>query len=475
MRQTAYTIEERHRSLFEFASDAIFIIEIPTARILRVNERATELVLYTEEELQRMTVFDLDLPEDRPRVQAVIEQVLEGGSVLFEHRMLCKDGTVVPVEISTQRIEYKRGPALQSFVRDITERKKAEDALRESEQSFRLMFAHNPLPMWVYDRETHVFLDVNDAALEKYGYAREEFLSMKIEDIRPAEDIPRFREYIDAVSATVHQVTQWRHRKKDGTVLDVEVTAQDFPYRERPGRLVLANDITERKRLEKEILEISNREQRRIGQDLHDELGQLLTGIGFRLAELEGDLQTTEGPLAADAAEVGQMVERAIAQTRALARGLDPVNVEQQGLAVALREMTLSIEEIYGVSCVFVCPEPIQALDPEVATHAYRVAQEAIDNTLKHAQASRIDVRLVQQGTLLKLTVSDDGIGLPATNPRGEGMGLRIMDYRVRIIGGTFTVQPGADGGTLVTCLFPHTSVLQSADEAHATESLTRG
>ncbi len=356
-------------------------------------------------------------------------------------------------------VEDSQPTELVGVMIDITERKKAEDALRESEQSFRLMFAHNPLPMWVYDRETHVFLDVNDAALEKYGYAREEFLSMKIEDIRPAEDIPRFREYIDAVSATVHQVTQWRHRKKDGTVLDVEVTAQDFPYRERPGRLVLANDITERKRLEKEILEISNREQRRIGQDLHDELGQLLTGIGFRLAELEGDLQTTEGPLAADAAEVGQMVERAIAQTRALARGLDPVNVEQQGLAVALREMTLSIEEIYGVSCVFVCPEPIQALDPEVATHAYRVAQEAIDNTLKHAQASRIDVRLVQQDTLLKLTVSDDGIGLPATNPRGEGMGLRIMDYRARIIGGTFTVQPEADRGTLVTCLFPHTSV----------------
>ena len=188
------------------------------------------------------------------------------------------------------------------------------------------MFAHNPLPMWVYDRETHVFLDVNDAALEKYGYAREEFLSMKIEEIRPAEDLPRFREYIDTVSETVHQVTHWNHRKKDGTVLDVEVTAQ-----------------------------------------------------------------------------------------------------------------------------------------------------EAIDNTLKHAQASRIDLRLVQQDTLLKLTVSDDGIGLPATNPRGEGMGLRIMDYRARIIGGTFAVQPGADGGTLVICLFLHTSVQQPADEAHATESLTRG
>ena len=456
--------EERYRSLFEFASDAIFIAEIPTTRILRVNERATELARYTEEELRRMTVFDLDLPEDRLHVQAVIEQIIEGGSVLFEHRLLCKDGTVIPVEISTQRIEYEGGPALQSFVRDITERKKAEDALRASEQSFRLMFAHNPLPMWVYDRESHAFLDVNDAALEKYGYAREEFLSMKIEDIRPPEDIPRFREYIETVSQTVHQVTQWNHRKKDGTILDVEVTAHDFPYRERPARLVLANDITERKRLEKEILEISNREQRRIGQDLHDGLGQLLTGIGFRVAELEGDLQTTDGSLAADAAEVGQMVERAIAQTRALARGLDPVNVEQQGLAVALRELTHSIEEIYGVSCVFVCPEPIQALDPEVATHVYRVAQEAINNTLKHAQASRIDVRLVQHDALLKLTVSDDGIGFSVTNAQGEGMGLRIMDYRARMIGGSFNVQPEPNGGAVVTCVFPPTSVQQPAD-----------
>ena len=464
--------EERLDSILNSLDDVVWAVDLRTEQIIYISPAAE--VIYGRPAL--------DFLDDAGLWQTVIhpddrEQVRRGsadaktGACNLEYRIVRPEGGVRWVHDRSHLVYDEQGRPLRRYgiVTDVTERREAENALRESEQSFRLMFAHNPLPMWVYDRKTHVFLDVNDAALEKYGYSREEFLSMKIEDIRPVEDIPRFREYIDTVSDTVHKVTQWKHRKKDGTILDVEVTAHGFPYRERQGRLVLANDITERTRLEKEILEISNREQRRIGQDLHDGLGQLLTGIGFRVAELEGDLQTTEGPLAADAAEVGQMVERAIAQTRALARGLDPVNVEQQGLAVALGELTLSIEEIYSVSCVFTCPDPIEVLDPEVATHVYRVAQEAINNALKHARATRVDVRLAQQDVLLRLTVSDDGIGFSTTNARGQGMGLRIMDYRARIIGGRFAIQPGLDGGTVVTCLFPHTSVQQPADNAHAT------
>ena len=158
------------------------------------------------------------------------------------------------------------------------------------------------------------------------------------------------------------------------------------------------------------------------------------------------------------------MVERAIAQTRALAHGLDPVNVEQQGLTVALRELTHSVETIYGVACVFDSPEPVEVHDPAIAIHVYLIVRESINNALKHAQASRVDVSLRQKNGMVVLTVSDDGIGLPANNTAREGMGLRIMDYRARMISGTFDLGSGPAGGTVVTCCFPHTSVQQPAE-----------
>ena len=473
-KQAAKALEEnekRYRILTEHAAEAIVVLDFENGRFVDSNSNAEALYGLPRQELHQTGPVAMS-PEYQPDgrlsaevAHAEIMKAVEGEVRVFEWIHRNAEGYDVPCEVRLVRLPSAEGRVLvRGSVTDITERKKAEEALRKSEQSFRLMFTHSPLPMWVYDRQTYAFLDVNEAALEKYGYSRDEFLSIKIDDIRPAEDIPRFREYIAALSGTVQQVTQWKHKKKDGTVLDVEVTAHDFPYRERPGRLVLANDITERKRLEKEILEISNREQRRIGQDLHDRLGQLLTGIGFRIAELEGDLQEDALPAAADAAEIGRMVERAIAQTRALAHGLDPVNVEQQGLAVALRELTHSIETIYGVTCVFDSPEPVQVRDPAVAIHVYRIVQESITNALKHAQATRVDVTLTRKNGMVVLTVSDDGVGLPANNAGPEGMGLRIMDYRARMISGTFDLGSGPAGGTVVTCSFPHTSVQQPAE-----------
>ena len=116
------------------------------------------------------------------------------------------------------------------------------------------------------------------------------------------------------------------------------------------------------------------------------------------------------------------------------------------------------------MACVFDSPEPVQVHDPAVAIHVYRIVQESITNALKHAQASRVDVMLIQKNGMVTLTVSDDGVGLPANNAVPEGMGLRIMDYRARMISGTFELGSGPAGGTVVTCCFPHTSVQQPAE-----------
>ncbi len=169
--------EEKYRNLFETASDAIFIVEVPTARLLKANGRAAQLVGYTEDELHSLTVFDLDPPEDRPRIEAIIEEVLEVGSALFEHRLVCKDGAEVPVEISTRRVAFEGRPALQSFVRDITERKRAEAALRQSQERLNGILQSLDDVVWSFDVQAGRIVYISPAAEVVYGHPPADFLA----------------------------------------------------------------------------------------------------------------------------------------------------------------------------------------------------------------------------------------------------------------------------------------------------------
>jgi PAS domain S-box-containing protein len=175
--------------------------------------------------------------------------------------------------------------------------------------------------------------------------------------------------------------------------------------------LVLIRDVTERKRLEREIIETSSREQQRIGQDLHDGLGQHLTGITFLTKVLERKLVTKAPEEAKEAAEVGRLVLQALAQTRNLARGLFPAEVERNGLVAALRELAGSVERTCSIRCTLQAHEGVVVHDNVLATHVFRIAQEAINNSVKHAKAKHIQVTLGPGGDKIELTVTDDGIG----------------------------------------------------------------
>ncbi|MDX1546188.1 MAG: PAS domain S-box protein, partial [Rhodothermales bacterium] len=448
--------EEKFARAFRASPDAITISRLRDGLFLEVNDGFEQLsgisreeaVGRTSEELGLWSLTDRRLMADALRKEGHIKDM--------EARFLVRGDRALDCLVSAEVIELAGEPCLVAITRDVTDRKRAEEALRQSEQSFRLMFEHNPLPMWVFDQDTLRFLDVNDAAVAHYGYSREEFLAMTIEAIRPEEDLPRLHAYLKHRDPQAPaRGIEWRHRTRDGRIIDVELATHAFIYGDRRARLVLASDITERKRLQREILKISGREQRRIGQDLHDGLGQLLTGIGFRIQALHSDLARHAPTLTEETGELADLVERAIGQSRSLARGLNPVDVEQQGLCGALRELVRSAERLYAVPCRFRCPTPLDVHDAEVAAHVYRIAQEAITNAVKHADPTHLEVRLdVQQGAAM-LTVEDDGPGPPRGASRHGGMGLRIMDYRARMIGGQLSLRPAPGGGTRVQCDFP--------------------
>jgi PAS domain S-box-containing protein len=228
------------------------------------------------------------------------------------------------------------------------------------------------------------------------------------------------------------------------------------PVRDRSGRnshwLLILRDITEHKRLEKEILEIGDQERRRIGQDLHDGLCQQLAGIELMSQVLEQKLARKSKMDAARAGEIARHVREAISQTRSLARGLTPVTLESEGLASALHELAANTERMFGVSCHVDCPRPVIVEAPAVSTHLYRIAQEAVSNAIKHGKAPEITIHLERSPKRILLRIADRGRGFPEPLPTTRGMGLRIMQYRSGIIGATLLLEKNPGGGATVVC-----------------------
>jgi signal transduction histidine kinase len=209
-------------------------------------------------------------------------------------------------------------------------------------------------------------------------------------------------------------------------------------------------------RLEREIIGISEREQERIGQDLHDGICQYLAALSCSAASLKSDLE--ERKLSAEARvadELARYLRDAVAQTRNLARGLVPVQMDEAGLASALEELTASSTRLLGIRCVYEFAGVPLIRDNVVAMHLYRIAQEAINNATKHGKATHVLVSLSEDGNTTTLRIADDGAGISKTGNTGDGMGVGLMYYRARMAGGELSIEEPSEGGTVVSCGIP--------------------
>lgn len=250
--------ENKYRTLLEQASDTILLMD-ELGNIIDSNSRAGELLGYSAEEFKKLSIKDLIPPDELEKYPLKFKELYSGSIVLLERKMLQKTGKLLFVEISAKMPD---GNTIIAIIRDITARKKIEDELRSSEEQYRLLFRENPNPMWVYDAITLGFLAVNETAVSKYGYSREEFLSMNIKDIRPREDIPALEENVQNTLFEDYQRTgPWMHQKKNGEVIFVEIISNSIIFAGKAARIVIANDITERK-LANEALQISEKRYR---------------------------------------------------------------------------------------------------------------------------------------------------------------------------------------------------------------------
>jgi PAS domain S-box-containing protein len=352
---------------------------------------------------------------------------------------------------------------------DISQRLEAERALRESEERVRAI-VNTAVDAIITIDGLGKIQEINGGAEQMFGYAAAEVVGKNVNILMPSP----YHEQHDGYLARYRETGERRMicigrellgRRKDGSIFPVELAVSEIDHL---GLFTgILRDVSERKELQRQVLMIAEQEQRRIGQELHDDIQQQLAGLGLLAQNMADHIRRLSGK---DSAEIGaaqyeeasrlaDRVARGIAETgrrvRLIGRGLVPVEVDAEGLRSALEELAAHTSELHGVACEFQCPTPVEMCDNFVATHLYRIAQEAVTNALKHARPSRILVRLYRAEQSLVLTVLDDGIGIGEKND-SDGIGLRIMEYRAGLIGGNLSVIPGQECGTEVNCtLFP--------------------
>jgi PAS domain S-box-containing protein len=331
----------------------------------------------------------------------------------------------------------------------------AEEGLRREHEFASAILNTSGALMSVIDREGR-FVRFNKACEQLSGYGADEVKGKKVWEIlvlpEEAESIQKVYQRLFAGEDNVKSESHIIPRQGEPRLIAWSRTA----LRNREGELeyVIASgiDITERRRLEEEVLRISELEQRRIGQDLHDGLCQHLAGIELMTQALEQNLQKSSRSNAPRAAEIAAQIRESIRQTKQLARGLSPVSLEENGLMSALHELAANITSMFRVNCVFRCETPVLIGDNSTATHLFRIAQEAVSNAIRHGHAKNIEIILQKTPQRILLVVNDDGDGLPKKSAASHGMGLRIMQYRAGMIRGSFAVQHRNGGGTTVVC-----------------------
>jgi len=352
----------------------------------------------------------------------------------------------------TDTLEERVAQRTNELQNEIAERKRAEAALKESEERFRMFMNNSPAVAFIKDTRGR-YLFVNPAFERRFANS---VVGKTAEDVFPAEIAARLEESDQAVLASGKSLEIFEVLSFPDSAVSYWLSFR-FPLKDAAGEMFVGGvsvDVTERRNLERQLLEISDREQARIGQDLHDGLCQLLVSASFDCNLLERNLLEHDRPEAAEARQIAGVLDDAITQARQVARGLYPVKLEVDGLISALEELAANVSLRFKVICSVECPHPIAFPSNSTATHLYRIAQEAVTNAIRHARPNRIRIRLKSAGNELELEVIDDGIGIPA-HPVAQGMGLNIMDYRTRAIGGRFRVRRGDGGGTAIACLLP--------------------
>jgi PAS domain S-box-containing protein len=459
-RRRAEEANATYAAIVENSTDAIIGQKLD-GTIVTWNKGAQSIFGYSADEACGRPVSILAPPEFMDETSRIVHAIRRGETLpAFETERVRKDGTRIQIFLSISPIRDADGRIVGAsrISHDITLRKRMEQALRESEAKARAILDTAVDAIITIDSAGNIE-SFNKAAERLFGYRPDDVTGHNVRMLMPEPYRGQHDGYMQNYLRTgrpqiIGIGREVVAQRRNGTTFPADLAVSEVQVGgNRRIFTGVVRDISERKQLEQEIIEISDREKRRIGQDLHDSLGQLLTGIGFKSKSLENKTAARGIPEAQTAKQIADLVTQAISQARGLARGLQPVEPKPLGLMNALTELCGSMKDLFRVSCIFKADQPIEVNDASTATHLYRIAQEACHNAIKHGRASHVFIELSRaDGGGLVLVVRDDGVGFPDSSGVSKGMGLHTMRYRATMIGGAITIAPNESGGTVIMC-----------------------
>jgi PAS domain S-box-containing protein len=459
--------EERFRSLFESMQESFFLAELVydsagkpvDRRILDVNPAFSKSMGLKREAVLGRTSRELFPGLEDLWFETAVRVALTGEPAQVEGFNQDKG------RYYDCRYYSPRQGQFACVFTDITERKRAENALRASERNLRtLTRALEQSPSSVLITSTTGEIEyVNPKFIEITGYSLSEVLGKNPRLLKSGHQSP---EFYKRMWTTITSGKDWRgelcNRRKNGALFwEFAVIA---PIHDEHGAIThfvaLKEDITERRRLEAELLEVTDREQQRIGHDLHDGLGQQLTALEMKCFLLMEDLAADERAarrqkLQKQAQHISQALRECITVTRSIAHGLAPVILKTEGLQGALEQLAQRARVPGKIECRLVCRHPVALEDFQTVKQLYRIAQEAVNNALKHSKTRRIRIILAHTKGALRLQIKDDGQGLPKHRKSKSGVGLEIMRHRAHVIGAMLEVDSKPLKGVRVTCSLP--------------------
>ncbi len=473
-RQKKSSVEEQLRltnERFAAALNASSVVVFNQDRNLRYTWIHNPALGFTPDELVGMSDEEMfERVEDAQRVIAIKRAVLENGASQRQAVPVFDRGVEhwYDLNVQPQRDAIGAVVGILCTAVDVTEQKRAEEALeqqitertlalREREERLRAILATAMDAIVTIDRRGRIE-SLNPAAERMFGYTAQEAVGQNVRIFMPSPYAEEHDDYLRRYRETgqariIGKSRELIARHKDGRVFPIDLSVSQVDHLGLYTAIV--RDLSQRRALEEELLMIAGEEQQRIGQDLHDQAGQELTALLLLADTLVEEIASGTLPDVRIATKVRDGVRRALNQVRGLARGLMPVEVDAEGLQAALADLAMSISDVHNVQCVFECPVPVYVNDNKIATHLYRIAQEATTNAIKHAHPRRVVLSLLEQDHEILLRVTDDGRGISHVPVNSKGLGLRIMRHRANLIGGRLSVAPVADRGTELVCTLP--------------------
>jgi PAS domain S-box-containing protein len=448
--------------ILDHIAQAVIKIDL-NGNIAYWNDASENIFGYSKEEMLNKPVSKIYPLVETSRFRKMLDQLRKGSPINAQWKSITKAGAEIWVDVHAQPLQNSDGKtkAVIASAHNIQHLKKVEEELKENKAKAHAILETTADGILTID-EAGKIVGFNKAASKIFAYTEEEAVGKNIRmlmadpyGLRRGEYFRNFME--SGKTNIIGKRREMAGQRKDGSIFPMELSISEIQLNGKRIFTAIIKDISDRRRLEQEILRISEEERRSLGQDLHDGLGQMLTGISLISENLARNMASKGIADADKVQEIADLIKEADEYAKTLAHGLVQMDFEQETLDTILYQLCSRVERLFNIKCSFMFDADIVINKPLIATQLYRITQEAISNAVKHGKADNINISLLSDNGVTKLSIEDNGAGFSGSEAttKKKGMGIQIMKYRANLLSGDLDIYETEDKKTKVVCSIP--------------------